>query len=360
MNILLQIKGKEKELFAALPNLNDYEKAIIDTCGNKNCSQMAKESGISQYVLQKLLADFPDFDKYKEELFKIKSLSTSAIFWAADDTFSPRKYSEVLESNWLLRDGADNCYKKGISIVVLGIVINEYFFPIAFKNWVPKALAGDNYRSKVEILIELIEKFKDEMKNAIIIADGLYATRQMLKYLQDTGLLFVMRFASNRSIQPLDRNNETIGEKVAVSKCEQLKKERNMLAKGIKCLWHEYEVFITADFFINRRNEPDVKYIISNCNVTPKEHVKMYKCRWVIENFFKFCKQSLGFNDNRSHTLKNLLNHIAHVFSLYIKLQLHALKKRFFTIYQLLDLLRYKKSYFAFSDLALDHIFSLV
>lgn len=360
INRLLQIAENNREMLEALSNLNDYERAIIDTCGKKNCLQMSKESAFSHYELQKMLNLKSDFNVYTEELFALASLSKEKFYFAPDDTLMARKYAEVLEANWLLKDGADGCFKKGVSIIVLGIIINGYFFPIAFEHWIPKQLAGENYRSKVEILIGMMEKIKYKMKKAIIIADGLYATVEMIKYLFASNLFFVMRFASNRSIQLINNDNELIGEKVAVSKCQQLKKIKNINSRGVKCLWHSYEVFITADFFINNRDEPDVKYIISNCNVTPKEHVALYKCRWVIENFFKFCKQSLGLNDNRSHNLKSLLNHASHVFSLYIKLQLHAFKKRFFTVYDLLDFLRNKKLRLDFPHQALDHIFNAI
>ena len=159
----------------------------------------------------------------------------------------------------------------------------------------------------------------------------------MIEYCDQHNLKYDARIASNRII-------EYDGKKTSITKCAGLKKIKNERSRTIKCIRNGLTVYITAQYFINKKNKPDVKYIISNYVAKPSEHCQSYKNRWKIEEFFRATKQLLGLNDCQAHSLKKQLNHVLYVMNAYFLLQINAIKLGYLCMYKYLKNLRLKKN----------------
>lgn len=141
--------------------------------------------------------------------------------------------------------------------------------------------------------------------------DGLYASKDMMKFLNSRNIRFEMRMGSNRVFEPEN------GKKVKIRDLKSLRPQRNARSRTQNGL----RLYITSEIRINKRGERSVVFLVSNYEAHSKDRVAAYKLRWNIEMIFRTSKQSLGLEECSSRSLKKQTIHIYLVFVSYAFLQ---------------------------------------
>lgn len=310
------------ENIAILPLEEQYVLGLLATEGKKNCSRMAEDLNISHHCLSEHLEKAANLDEYRKIIFDIARQFPDKVVVVGDDTAVTKQYVKILEGVWRMPDPCcKGNFVNAYTISVLGLRINNMFFPLYIDLFVPKDLAENYYRTKSKIMIDMIKNIMKEIEIDKLTLDGAYSTIEMISFLNQNQIKFDMRIASNRKVTLED------GSEIPIAKHPLLKKNRNSKAQTISCTWHSEKIYITAHFIKNKNEKRSVKYIVSNYVSSPVGHVKVYKLRWIIEEYFRFTKQNLGFSDCRAHKIDKHLNHITHVIKSYFVTQINALKK---------------------------------
>jgi hypothetical protein len=237
----------------------------------------------------------------------------------------------------VIRDGATGQIASGLSAVVLGWSDCEGFIPLDHEFWFPKELIQDGYLTKHHIAQKLILRYKDVVKTHGIVMDGLYSQVNMINFLNDHGISFEMKMHANRVI-------EFQGLKRQVQHHPQLRLIRNNRGKTIQVLWQHITLFVTVEKMKNRNGSVAYRYLMSNQDWPPRQHISIYWLRWPIEKFFRTAKQKLGFSDCQSRKIELQNAHIFNVFYAYAKLQTKTVQLQFDSVDVLIRYLRTTKS----------------
>lgn len=253
-----------------------------------------------------------------------KFFGTNCLYFLLDDTTLEKMYSQLIESSADNYDASKGLVYRSLCPVV-GMVSNgRYALPVIHDFWIKKEMLKKDgkYKTKVEIAKEIIEIISQSIRIKTVIVDGLYATKEMLRWLEEKNIRYEMRFHSNRLIQI---NPES--KPVKVRDCEALKLTNKRRAKTVKILWDGIIIYVTAVKRINKKGVILIVYQVSNAKLSAREHIQLYDYRWNIEVFFRTAKQSLGLSECQSR--KSLLqsNHIYNVFFAYCILQFEKRKK---------------------------------
>ena len=343
----------KKSFFDEFKKLKKYEKNILLTQGKKTCLNMGYENNVTNYSLLKNLRDKREELLNIEEIIKLAIKNKEETRIIIDDTIAQKKYSKEIEGVWLLKDCNNKTFTTGYSIVVLAISIKGTVFILDIETWLPKEYSQQQYKTKPEIVQSLILKHLSYIKEFKFLFDGLYVNENFLNFLNNNNIKYTARMHKNRVV--FYKNSY-----YKLNSCIHLKKIKNSHSRTIKCIWHSCKVFITAQYFKNKNNENEAKFIISNFKSSqPKDICNEYYKRWAIEVAFRELKQSLGFNDCRSRFFSLQINHIRSVCSVFNFISLFSFNNYTFDRHLFIKHLKYKKiTPIDFSISRIDQIFN--
>jgi hypothetical protein len=245
-----------------------------------------------------------------------------------DDSIIQKIHSQYIAGSSDNYDPVAKKVHRSLCTVVAMITDGTTALPVAHKLWINREFTSeDEYQTKVQIAQELIENLREKVDIKIVLMDGLYATGDMVQWLNKRGISFEMRFHSNRRVA-LDENNHKAT--VIVRDCKELKLIGKKSCKTIKAFWKGQSVYITA---VKRYQKEDgslrIVYQISNVPMVARKHAKIYDLRWPVEKFFRLGKQRLGLTECQSRKKSSQENHIYNVFLAYAILQLERKKNKF-------------------------------
>jgi len=298
-----------------------YPLSLLLSTDKKTAESLAKVSNTSGDTILRLLDKSPITAEKLADV-AIAFFGTNRLKVLLDDTMLAKMYSELIEGTGDNFDASKNQYYRSLCSVVAMVTNGWFALPITHEFWINKDILGDEYKTKVQIAKDIIEQLSKFIRIEVLIVDGLYATHEMLKWLQEKNITYEMRFHSNRIIQ---RNDQDIPTKVRDHDALKLNGKRQ--AKTIKAFWKGLFVYITAVKRINKRNVSSIVYQVSNAKLSAREHIRLYQYRWNIEMFFRTAKQFLGLTQCQSRKLLRQKNHMFNVFFSYIILQFERRKK---------------------------------
>jgi hypothetical protein len=200
-------------------------------------------------------------------------------------------------------------------------------------------LIPEKFQSKEDIakgfVITAIKLFGKE--RIIVVADGLYATINFLKWCKENQVPAEMRMHSNRVVI-------FKGEKISIKKLASRKRiqpKGRQMARTITVLWHNMKLDITIVRRIDKKGIETIVFQAATYKALPYEHALNYKKRWVIEKMIRTSKQHLGLQDCYSRSLETQHNHVSSVLLSYALVQLDMKKYRIKTPEQAIR--RFKK-----------------
>lgn len=320
VSIKKYIKGEP--VFNQIERNLAYIIPLLRSTGKKNCTNLARTN--SKSTAKKLLQFLKESPLSIIDFAKIINLHFAGKlkYLIIDDTIIPKKHSKYIVGS---SDNYDHSEKKTYrSICSMTALITDGFagFPINQKFWIAEDIAKKSYKSKIELAQELILEIKKYVDIEMVLMDGIFATPNMLKWLNDHNILFELRIHANRNIQCEN------GEKGQLKNIQQLKLNHKK-HQTVKAFWKNCWLYFTSVKRETKKGRIIITYQVSNYKAPGRTHVRNYGYRWKIELFFRTGKQSLGLKDCQSRDFDAQKNHILQVFLAYAILQIERKKSRF-------------------------------
>ena len=319
---MVALKPKGELVIEIIQSVIRYVYALIlSTAKRKTCSAVMD---ITSLRSDRMLSIIEEEAPTPEILLKLAQKYLNPNFrWyvVVDDTLINKRFSKIIEGAGINYDSATGTHYISLCSVVIMVTDGNIAIPIDQCFWIEKALAGNEYKSKIELAKELILRVTESLKIRYILADGHYASANFLEWANQHNFKINMRFHSNRKIQIANQH-----EKIQVKKYfEDCRKSK----KFIRATWQGLELYICMIKYRNKCGNEKTVYLVSNYNAgSVTAHSRAYKLRWVIEKFFRTAKQFLGMTDCQSRKKVIQDGHLKCVFVAYAILQIMCKLKR--------------------------------
>jgi hypothetical protein len=278
----------------------------------KNFTEMSKFNRVSADTIQrKLRAE----DQSHQELFKIAQSffsKNNTLYLVCDETFSHHKYSKLIEGTDDHFDSKIHHEIRSHKILAFGITDGKHILPLSSYFLFGKMLPEKQSPSRIEIIQKMIIKTKNDfpMKKIILVADGAFGKIEMLKWCIQNKVDAEFRMTKSYKVMFQNKSEK-------IQNIKNLQPKGKQMARTIKAIWHEMNLYLTAQKRIDKKGNETIVYQVSTYFSKPSQHVKVYKKRWTIEKMFRTTKQYLGLQDCQSTKMQTQKNHIAAVFLAY-------------------------------------------
>jgi hypothetical protein len=184
---------------------------------------------------------------------------------------------------------------------------------------------GVHPRSKNELARCLVWTIvRRGIKAQFILFDNWYASRENLALFERLGLYWVTRAKENAKVSYQEQ-------RLSVKQVASTIKKANYhyyaalgaRVRSFQVQWVDRLVKLTV---LKDDTAPEggrTKYLMTNAlHLTNQEHVQWYRCRWIVEVFFRDAKQDLGLAKCEARTPEAIISHVALVCLAYTFLQL--------------------------------------
>jgi len=303
MKKLLPILSKKiKESFVF------YSLGLILNKENRTCSKLAITVNKSHDFLYRFLLKsnlfIPIFPSLMLSI--INHFSKDVEGWLIlDDTFLSKVFSRLLEGVYTLFNNSMSRPEKGLCLVVLAWSNGKVTIPIAFDWYFPKEITGDWYKKKSKIAEKLISEYYEKVPYKYFLADAHYATRDLIPFMCEKNIKFVMKIPRSRKVKTTNNN-------LQLKLNPALKLLRNQRSAKMFGEYAGCGLYFSVQKRKDKSGEYSIIFLVSNMNLKAKEYLIIYDGRWNIEIMFRTLKQSLGLSQCQS---RNLEYQKAHIYS---------------------------------------------
>lgn len=310
--------------------------------GKKSFENLGRAIQKSGKTISRLLQPASVSFEYMQYLCQSMFRDKKKLFCIIDDTLIKKIYSQEMQGSGMFYDGKTGKQILAYKLVLCLISDGKFAIPIECAYLFSKELLDlipEKFQSKediAKIFIQVSIKIFGKAK-IIVVADGLYATVNLLKWCNDNRIAAEMRMHSNRVIT-------FKGEKIALKKLairKGIRPKGRQMARTISVLWHDMDLEITVVRRIDKHGDETIVFQVATYKTLPHEHATNYKKRWAIEKMIRTSKQHLGLQDCYSKSSQTQHNHVASVLLSYALIQLDMRKYRFKTSEQAIR--RFKK-----------------
>lgn len=238
-----------------------------------------------------------------------------------DDTDVMKPYGKAFEGMARVRDasypGEKNKYDHGYIVTTITGLSSKKKQPIPFYSHVHSPNELD-YLSTNNITNIGVRRIIEHLKNyeGMFVADRGYDDVKFMRMIHELNQYFLVRMHNNRwlifpkgRVKAFDKA-KTVKGKVIVP-ITVYAKERFIKATSYKCKLkdYEYDVWVIISFM---DNDSDPLILITNKPLLNKDDiiqmVYRYSSRWRIEEYFRFKKVELGFENFRVKALDSINN----------------------------------------------------
>jgi hypothetical protein len=318
----------------------------------ENLGRLIKKSG---KTISRMLQPAEKSLDLMQQIAQKTFFKSKKIYLIVDDTLVKKIYSFLMEGSGYFFDTKIYRRVRAYRLIAALVSDGKSTIPIDFAFMFASELLDnlDQAKSKldyIKIFYALVKRLFPD-KKIILLADGLFSTKEILNWCVAENIDCEMRMHSNRTV-------EYKGQKLKLTAIKALIPKGRHMAKTIAIVWHGLRLFITAEKRIDKNGEQSIVFLVSTHKAKPHEHVKNYKKRWPIEKFFRTTKQYLGLQECFSTSLETQLDHIGGVFLAYALIQLDMKKRKFKTPEEAIRASKLKKYNAALNHfIALDQIF---
>jgi SRSO17 transposase len=284
-----------------------YIEALLQCANKKVCTNLANTMNVSHDSMYRSF-DSP-IDKTNKAIDELKSialrsLSNEELYLIFDDTQITKLYAKQIEGLELSFDGSLGMPTMGIKMVTALLTDGKLNVPIDAIPFVSKELAQNSYKTKSEIAILITKKLINVFKFKRVLADAHYATKQLLHFLDNAQINYLMKIPCNRVV--------TIGESTGQLK-HIFRLKRNAHVQMSKGIFNGIECY----FYAIKIRTGSVIYLVSNNQIDPYKVVETYRIRWSIEIFHRVAKQYLGLSDCQMQSIEKQRQHVIYVMLAY-------------------------------------------
>ena len=271
-----------------------------------------------------------------------------------DDTDVMKPYGKAFEGMAQVRDasypGESTKYDHGYKVTTITGLSSKKKQPIPFYDHVHSPNELD-FLSVNNITNIGIKRISEHLKpyEAMFVGDRGYDDVKFMTMINDLKQYFLVRMRNNRwlifengRVKAFDKA-KTVKGKVIVP-ITIYAKERYIKASSFKCKLREFKTYVWV-VISYMDNNPEPLILITNKPLITKDDVTQmvyrYSSRWRIEEYFRFKKSELGFENFRVKTLDSINNL---TFALDIAIMLLAIIVDEDSEYLYRNLKRYEKS----------------
>jgi hypothetical protein len=303
-----------------------YAFCLIMSRGRKNFTNLDRENRINS---KKIIQSADTILRTLQELCQLLFRDAKKLFLIVDDTLIKKIYSQWMQGSGKFYDTKTGICITSFNLFVGAISDGKNAIPISASYFFPKELleaANLKPQSKddfVKALVDLAKKLFPSIK-LILVADGLYSTKNLLVWCAENKINAEMRMRSSCVVLYK-------GKKMSLKK---LVLERNIAPKGrqmcrtVTVQWHNIDLEVTIVRRIDKHGNESIVFQAATYKDRPDVHVKHYQQRWPIEMIFRTTKQSLGLQECQSRSLQTQHNHVASVLLAYAIAQLEMKRRK--------------------------------
>lgn len=295
-----------------------YSFLLLMSIGRKSFSTLGKKKGRSGSTVARLLQPKSETIKIIKNICQSMFQESKKLYVIIDDTLIKKFFSSQIEGTGKFYDMKIGRRINAFKLVVGMISDGKFSIPI-FDDYLFDVDVVEKMVIKPKTKIEIAQSFVESAlelfpnKKIIVVADGLYSTKEFLQWCLDKEVAAEMRMHSNRVIMYK-------GKKTSL---KNLLMERGICPKGrqmartITVQWHNMNLEITVVRRIDKHEKESIVFQVATYKALPREHVEAYDCRWPVEKMIRTSKQHIGLQDCYSTSFNIQQNHIAAVFLAY-------------------------------------------
>ena len=229
-----------------------------------------------------------------------------------DDTGVSKFNSFFTEAVSSFYNEIKNKLDYGFKIFVIVWTDGKNVIPLGFRYYLSKDISEDLYKTKLEILKELLDEVGHLSNFSHLLGDGHFSTIEIMKTLINRQITFVFKIAKNKKVTTED------GISAQIQHHPSFKMQRNQRSKVVPVTYYGMLLYVSVHKFKNLKTlQWNYLYLVSNCYYHAKSYLKLYKQRWNIEVFFRTIKQDFGLAHCQSRSFKIQQAHTRSIFVAY-------------------------------------------
>ncbi|MBM3886641.1 transposase [Candidatus Dependentiae bacterium] len=294
-----------------------YAFLLVMSTGKKSFQKIAAVGRMSRDTAQRHL------HKEQDIFEKLKSIAQSVfqesknLYIIIDETLIKKIYANNIQGTGYFFDQKTGrritAFRLAIGMVSDGKnsvpLLSDYLFDKELCQLLPhlKKRSTDVAKHLLSIVAKIFNN-----KAVVLVADGAYATKEMLLWCKENNIKVEMRMHSNR---------------VVIYKGHKYKLRELLLLKGIKpkgrqmartitVLWHEMELEITIVRRLDKHDQESIVFQVATYKTNPIKHVHVYQKRWCVEMMIRTTKQRIGIQDCYSKLFRSHIASCLLVFAL--------------------------------------------
>jgi len=306
-----------------------YPFLVLLSIGKKSFQNMGRFIQISGRAIANMLQPAEISFKIASQICQSVFSEKTKLFLIIDDTLIKKIFATNMRGSGKFYDTKIGRCITAFRLITAMLSDGKVCIPIACSYLFTKELlnlCSERFLSKDEIAKTFIKTTIKLFPTKIIVllADGLYATVELLKWCVENKISAEMRMHSNRVIiykgckMKLSELAEQLGVKLT----------GRQTARTVSVEWHGLSLEITIVKRVDKKDRESIVFQVSTYKAEPREHVKAYKIRWDTEKCYRTEKQSLGLGDCFSQDLRIQYNHVAATLLAYAFAQLERKKKK--------------------------------
>lgn len=308
--------------------ITPYFCGLIFHEGHKNCSSIGRGLNVPEKRIRKSFKNAtqkaPSIRSNLQSLAAKLPMIDGVTVLAVDGTMVMKAFAKKIDHLAHDYDGVIRRATRGLSLMIISLISGGNTVPLDFSFWENKTdktgpkkkkpnkkdKLNSKYKTKIAMAIELIKAWKELVVFTYIAMDGAFLSEEMIKFMESEKFLYTMRAARNRKV--------IIGG-LELKLCDQpsLRLVKNERSKSAKGFYKGHACNFTAHKRKKRNGKWETFYIISNMELTAKDHVVAYSRRWPIDKSFRTMKQYLGLCDCQMRNGIKQTFHILNVFMAY-------------------------------------------
>jgi DDE superfamily endonuclease len=211
---------------------------LLSTSPRKTCEAMAVIAQVSGDKLCRILREKTVTIRDLIDLAR-KTLVGKKLYLIIDDTLIEKIYAKVIQGACDNYDASNGQTYRSLCSITAVLTDGKTVIPVDQALWISAEFAQGAHKKKWEVAHELIAKIRAEILIYMLIADGLYATENMLKNCLRLGIFFEMRFHSNRVV-------EYKGNEVPIRELKDLELKGRRYARTKPGIWKGMSLYFTS------------------------------------------------------------------------------------------------------------------
>jgi Transposase DDE domain len=291
----------------AIPQCPKYVEALLKCPERKVCTNLANSINTTHDVVYKEMKDISqnsDITKKDIQNIAVEHLNKDNTYLVLDDVKLSKMYSKEIEGTEVGYDGSTKQTVLGLNMVTSLLTDRVHCIPMEAIEYVGKALSGAYHKTKSAIAKTITKCIREVFIIKRILADAHFSTREMLSFLHEEQISYLMKVSRNRIVTI----NGVTGQ---LQNLLRLKKNSHTACAqgsifGIPC-W----------FYVVKIKDGSTIYLISNDQIDMREVLSLYRIRWKIEVFHRTGKQSFGMRDCQMLAIEKQRQHVLFVMHAY-------------------------------------------